>query len=57
MTWRHFKCEVCGHEISSFSKIEDSRNICQICRWLDANAHLTNEEREKLRQKLCHDRS
>ena len=51
MPWRHFTCEVCGHEISSLGGT-DKRNVCQICLWLDDNEYLTDDERDKLREKL-----
>lgn len=32
---------------------EPPRDVCSICHWINMNEHLTNEEREALRTKLC----
>jgi hypothetical protein len=52
MIQREFKCEVCGEFISSWGDLKDTLDVCQLCRWLNDNEHLTADERETLREKL-----
>jgi hypothetical protein len=49
---REFTCEVCGEFISIWGDLKDTRNVCQLCRWLNDNKYLTADERETLRKKL-----
>jgi len=52
MIQRDFICESCGEHISSWGDIKDTRNVCQMCRWLDDNLRLDAEERATLRKKF-----
>jgi hypothetical protein len=51
-TGRVFVCESCGEHISSWGDPQDTRKVCQLCRWLDDNKYLTTDERETLRKKF-----
>jgi hypothetical protein len=48
---RVFLCERCGEEISSWGT-QDDRNVCHLCRWIDDNTKLTEEEKVELRKRL-----
>jgi len=52
MIQRDFICESCGEHISSWGDLKDTRNVCQMCRWLDDNLRLDAEERATLRKKF-----
>jgi hypothetical protein len=55
-----FVCSYCSRKVSRSFHIpagisQPPRDVCMICHWLNTNKHLTINEREELRVKLCYD--